>query len=130
MEFRMRDAVPPMQPLRPQPALIDQVYERLVEAIADRTLVPGQRIRQEELGVLLGVSRQPISHALQLLKSQKLVEEHGKRGLIVSSINATRIRELYEVRSAIDGLAARRAAAGIAARSSEPQSVRVAQRTD
>ena len=118
-----------MRPLRPQPALIDQVYERLVEAIADRTLVPGQRIRQEELGVLLGVSRQPISHALQLLKSQKLVEEHGKRGLIVSSINATRIRELYEVRSAIDGLAARLAARRIAARSIDPQSLRVAQRT-
>src|SRR6516165_5989247 len=118
-----------MRPLRPQPALIDQVYERLVEAIADRTLVPGQRIRQEELGVLLGVSRQPISHALQLLKSQKLVEEHGKRGLIVSSINATRIRELYEVRSAIDGLAARLAAQRIAARSIDPQSLRVAQRT-
>jgi hypothetical protein len=33
-----------------QPALIDRAYERLVEAIADDTLAPGQRIRQEELG--------------------------------------------------------------------------------
>lgn len=117
-----------MQPLRPQPGLIDQVYERLVEAIADGTLVPGQRIRQEELGALLGVSRQPISHALQLLKSQKLVEEHGKRGLVVSEINATRIRELYQVRSAIDGLAARLAAERIAARLIDPPSLRVAER--
>jgi DNA-binding GntR family transcriptional regulator len=37
----------------------------LVEAIADGTLAPGQRIRQEELGRALGVSRQPISHALR-----------------------------------------------------------------
>jgi DNA-binding GntR family transcriptional regulator len=33
------------------------------------------------------VSRQPISHALQLLKQQKLVEENGRRGLIVSGID-------------------------------------------
>ena len=63
-------------------------YEQLVEAIADGTLAPGQRIRQEELGRALGVSRQPISHALQLLKQQKLVEENGRRGLIVSGIDA------------------------------------------
>ena len=77
-----------MQHLDPQPALIDRAYEQLVEAIADGTLAPGQRIRQEELGRALGVSRQPISHALQLLKQQKLVEENGRRGLIVSEIDA------------------------------------------
>ena len=59
-----------MQPLAPQPALIDQAYERLVEAIAEGTLAPGRRIRQEELGRALGVSRQPISHALQLLSNK------------------------------------------------------------
>jgi DNA-binding GntR family transcriptional regulator len=99
-----------LQPLDPQPALIDRAYERLVAAIADGTLAPGQRIRQEELGRALGVSRQPISHALQLLKQQKLVEEHGRRGLIVSEIDAARVRELYQVRSALDALAARLAA--------------------
>jgi DNA-binding GntR family transcriptional regulator len=117
-----------MQPLSPQPVLIDQAYERLVEAIADRTLVPGQRIRQEELGRLLGVSRQPISHALQLLKKQKLVEEHGRRGLIVSGIDAIRVRELYQVRSALYGLAARLAAERIAGRVIDLQSRRAAQR--
>jgi hypothetical protein len=43
-----------MQPLAPQPALIDRAYERLVEAIAEGTLDPGPRIRQEELGRALG----------------------------------------------------------------------------
>jgi DNA-binding GntR family transcriptional regulator len=117
-----------MRPLQSQPVLIDRVYERLVEAIADRTLAPGQRIRQEELAALLGVSRQPISHALQLLKNQKLVEEHGARGLVVSEIDAVRIRELYQVRSAIDGLAARLAAERIAARLIDSPSRRAAQR--
>ena len=104
-----------MQPLDPQPALIDRAYEQLVEAIADGTLAPGQRIRQEELGRALGVSRQPISHALQLLKQQKLVEENGRRGLIVAEIDAARVRELYQVRSALDALAARLAAERVAA---------------
>jgi DNA-binding GntR family transcriptional regulator len=103
-----------MQPLGSQPALIDRAYERLVEAIADGTLAPGQRIRQEELGRALGVSRQPISHALQLLKQQKLVEENGRRGLIVSEIDPDRVRDLYQVRSALDAVAARLAAERVA----------------
>src|ERR1700756_4513151 len=105
-----------MQPFDPQPPLIDRTYEQLVEAIADGTLAPGQRIRQEELGRVLGVSRQPISHALRLLKQQKLGEESGRRGLIVAAVDAVRVRELYQVRSALDALTARLAAERIAAR--------------
>jgi len=116
-----------MQPLDPQPALIHQAYERLVEAIADGTLAPGQRIRQEELGRALGVSRQPISHALQLLKQQKLVEENGRRGLIVSEIDAARVREIYQVRSALDALAARLAAERFAGRVMERRQQQAAQ---
>ncbi|MEJ0069075.1 MAG: GntR family transcriptional regulator [Pseudomonadota bacterium] len=99
-----------MKPIGPSPVLIDQVYDRLVEAIADGTLAPGQRVRQEALAELLGVSRQPVSHALQLLKRQRLVEEQGKRGLVIAGIDAARILALYQVRAALDGLAARQAA--------------------
>jgi len=117
-----------MQPLHPQPALIDRTYEQLVEAIADGTLAPGRRIRQEELGRILGVSRQPISHALRLLKQQKLVEESGRRGLIVAAVDAVRVRELYQVRSALDALTARLAAERIAARVIDMGRRRAAQR--
>ena len=105
-----------MQPLDSQPALIQQAYERLVAAIADGTLAPGERIRQEELGRMLGVSRQPVSHALQLLKQQRLVEENGRRGLVVSAVDAVGIHELYQVRTALDALAARLAAERVADR--------------
>ena len=117
-----------MQPLDSQPALIQRAYERLVEAIADGTLAPGQRIRQEELGRMLGVSRQPVSHALQLLKQQRLVEESGRRGLIVSMIDAVAIRELYQIRTALDALAARLAAERIAGRVIQLSQRRAAQR--
>lgn len=99
-----------MIPLDPLPNLIDQVYGRLLEAIIDRSLLPGQRITQNELAERLGVSRQPISHALHLLHRQGLVAESGKRGFEVTQLDPQRIRELYEVRGAIDGLAARLAA--------------------
>jgi DNA-binding GntR family transcriptional regulator len=96
-----------MIPLDPLPNLIDQVYARISEAIIDRTLPPGQRITQNELAEKLGVSRQPVSHALHLLHRQGLVAESGKRGFEVTQLDPQRIRQLYEVRGAIDALAAR-----------------------
>src|ERR1700751_4648627 len=110
----------PMIPLDPLPNLADQVYERVLEAIIDRSLPPGQRIRQNELADRLGVSRQPVSHALHLLHRQGprgprrgLVAESGRRGFEVTGLDPERIRQLYEVRGAIDALAARLAAARI-----------------
>src|SRR5438132_3357658 len=100
-----------MIPLDPLPNLIDQVYARILEAITDRTLPPGHRIRQNELAEKLGVSRQPVSHALHLLHRQGLVAESGRRGFEVVRLDPERIRQLYEVRGAIDALAARLAAA-------------------
>ncbi|MET0705983.1 MAG: GntR family transcriptional regulator [Tardiphaga sp.] len=99
-----------MIPLDPPPNLIDQVYARILEAIIDRTLPPGHRIRQNELAEKLGVSRQPVSHALHLLHRQGLVAESGRRGFEVTQLDPQRIRQLYEVRGAIDALAARLAA--------------------
>ena len=101
--------------LRTQPALIDQVHDRLLEAISTGQLPPGQRLTQEKVAEMLGVSRQPVSHALQLLKHRGLVIEHGKRGLAVAPLCARRIQHLYQVREALDGLAARLAAGRVAA---------------
>jgi len=99
-----------MIPLDPLPNLADQVYERILEAITDRTLLPGQRVRQNELADRLGVSRQPVSHALHILHRQGLLAESGRRGFEVTQLDPERIRQLYEVRSAIDALAAKLAA--------------------
>ena len=98
-------------PLQAAPALIDQVHDRLLAAIVDGTLAPGERLTQESVAEMLGVSRQPVSHALQILKRRGLLIEHGKRGLMVAPVEAQRVRDLYQVREALDGLAA-----GLAAR--------------
>lgn len=104
-----------LESLAATPSLIDQAYLRVLESITDGTLAPGQRIRQAELAETLGVSRQPISHALHLLKRQGLVEDAGRRGLRVVPIDAGRVLQLYQVRAAIDMLAAELAARQVAA---------------
>src|ERR1700755_1690544 len=91
-------------------SLIDRTYTQVLDANADGTLLPGQRIRQAELADTLGVSRQPVSHALHLLKRQGLVEESGRKGLRVVPLDPLRVMQLYQVREAVDGLAARLAA--------------------
>jgi len=99
-----------MIPLEPAPNLTDQVYARILEAITNRSLLPGQRVTQNELAERLGVSRQPVSHALHLLHRQGLLAESGRRGFEVTQLDPQRIRQLYEVRGALDALAARMAA--------------------
>jgi DNA-binding GntR family transcriptional regulator len=102
-----------MIPLDPAPNLSEQVYARILEAVIDRTLLPGQRITQNELAERLGVSRQPVSHALHLLHRQGLLAESGRRGFEVTQLDPERIRQLYEVRGALDALAAKLAAARV-----------------
>jgi DNA-binding GntR family transcriptional regulator len=109
-----------IQPLRVSPSLIDQAYRRVLEAIADGTLAPGQRVRQAELADSFNVSRQPISHALHLLKRQGLVEDHGRKGLRVVPLDALRVLQLYQIREVVDGLAARLGAVRVAAGEADP----------
>ena len=104
-----------LDPVKTEPALIDQVHEQLVEAISVGRLMPGERLTQARIATLLDVSRQPVSHALQLLKHRGLVIEHGKRGLAVAPLDGARIWCLYQVREALDGLAARLAAERVSA---------------
>jgi DNA-binding GntR family transcriptional regulator len=113
-----------LQPLAATESLIDRTYQQLLEAIADGTLAPGQRIRQAELADLLGVSRQPVSHALHLLKRQGLVEETGGKGMRIVALDPVRVTQLYQVREAIDGLAARLAAGTSSAGSVEGESLK------
>jgi len=99
-----------ISPIRLVPNLTDQVYQRLLNAICEGELAPGARITQEELAATLDVSRQPVLQALRLLKKDGFVIDAGRRGLMVLPPGAQTISHIYEVRSALDGLAARQAA--------------------
>jgi DNA-binding GntR family transcriptional regulator len=118
-----------VQPLGIVPNLIDQVYERLVDAIAAGELEPGARLGQEEVAARLGVSRQPVSHALHMLKRQGLAIEQGKRGVAVAPIEPRRIADLYEVRAALEEVAASRAARAVAEGLADPAAFFAARNT-
>ena len=92
------------------PDLVDQVYTSLLNAISEGQMAPGERLTQEELAEQLAVSRQPVLQALRLLKRDGLVVDAPGRGLMVAPLDGTLIAQLYEVRSVLDGLAARQAA--------------------
>lgn len=96
--------------LQVAPDLVDQVYTSLINAISVGEMAPGARLTQEELAEQLAVSRQPVLQALRLLKRDGLVVDAPGRGLMVAPLDAALIAHVYEVRSVLDGLAARQAA--------------------
>jgi len=96
--------------LEAAPDLVDRVYRSLVDAISDGSLAPGQRVTQEEIAQQLAVSRQPVLQALRLLKKDGFVQDAPGRGLQVAPLDPDWTQKLYQVRGALDALAARLAA--------------------
>ena len=102
--------------LETAPDLVEQVYQRLLDAISDGSMAPGTRLTQETVAEQLAVSRQPVLQALRQLKTDGLVQDalapNGQkgRGVVVAPLSLALITQVYEVRSALDALAARLAA--------------------
>src|SRR4051812_28486941 len=96
--------------LEATPDLVDRVYRSLLDAISDGSLAPGERLTQEEIAQQLAVSRQPVLQALRLLKKDGFVQDAPGRGLQVTPLEPQGIRHMYQVRGALDALAARLAA--------------------
>lgn len=96
--------------LQTSPDLVDQVYAALLDAINDGTIQPGERLTQEEIAERFAVSRQPVVQALRLLKRDGFVVDAPGRGVQAIQLDAAWITKVYEVRGALDVLAARLAA--------------------
>lgn len=99
-----------MKAISPSPNLVEQVRDALLNEIASGNLQPGERIIQEQIAQALGVSRQPVQQALLLLRNQGVLRDAAGRGLIVSPLDPDRVLHVYQMRSAIEGLACRLAA--------------------
>ncbi|MBC7452203.1 MAG: GntR family transcriptional regulator [Massilia sp.] len=89
---------------------VDEVYKSLLDAISDGSLAPGARITQEEIAEQLNVSRSPVLQALRLLKKDGLVHDAPGRGILIAPLDPDWIGHLYQIRGALDTLAARLAA--------------------
>ena len=90
--------------------LVEQVYGRLLDAISEGALPPGERLTQEDLAQRLAVSRQPVLQALRLLKKDGFVEDAPGRGVRVTQLDVGWIAQVYQVRGSMDALAVRLAA--------------------
>ncbi|GAA2349357.1 GntR family transcriptional regulator [Saccharopolyspora halophila] len=95
----------------PSAPLRDQVYEALQARISDGRMRPGDRIFEQEIAVEFGVSRVPVREAIRMLQSGGLVEvRERRRGVFVRSLDRRQLEELFDVREALEVLAARLAA--------------------
>ena len=97
--------------LETAPDLVEQVYASLLDAISEGSLAPGERLTQEDIAERLAVSRQPVLQALRLLKKDGFVLDAPGRGVLVAPLDPEWISSVYQVRGALDALAARLAAA-------------------
>ncbi len=99
-----------MKTLVGQPGLVQQVQDAILAEIASGTLPPGSRIIQEQIAQELGVSRQPVQQALVVLRNLGVLHDAPGRGLQVAPLDLDHVRNMYDMRSVIEGLAFRKAA--------------------
>jgi DNA-binding GntR family transcriptional regulator len=86
------------------------VYRRLKDQIVSGDLAPGSRLIELSIAADFGVSRTPVREALKRLAAENLVLADPSRGMIVHAPDAGEIEDVFVVRQALDGLAARLAA--------------------
>lgn len=84
-----------------------QVIKALHHAITTGALRPGQRLIEKELCELMGVSRPPVREALRHLESEGLVVSLPKRGPVVAQLSREDVANIYQVRGALEALAAK-----------------------
>jgi DNA-binding GntR family transcriptional regulator len=99
-----------LQPLRRGLSLRERIHDRLRAAIISGELAPGSPVIEAELATRLGASRTPVREALRRLEAEGLLEPRGLRGSIVRELHADEVDCVFEIREALESLAARRAA--------------------
>lgn len=90
--------------------LVDNIFEYLREAILSGEIEPGTRLAAPSLAEKLGVSRSPVREAVQKLTRQRLAIESPRRGVVVARSELKDTLKLFELREALEGLAANLAA--------------------
>src|SRR5262245_13635660 len=97
-----------MQPRRQ--TLTERVADRLSRLIVNGELAPGGRLVETELARRLHASRAPIREAIKELELLGLVSKRSRQGARVVELSARDVKEIYEVKTMLDGMAARLAA--------------------
>jgi DNA-binding GntR family transcriptional regulator len=91
--------------------IADRVFAQLRQAIVEGSITPGAKISEPEMAARYGISRGPLREAMRRLESSNLVERRPNVGARVITLSAEQLIEIYLVREALEGMAARLAAA-------------------
>jgi len=94
-------------------ALVDWLTDQVRAGILAGEVPVGSWLRQEDLAARFGVSRTPVREALRGLQAAGVVEVLPRRGALVRGPSPRDIRDAYQVRAALEGLAAELAAAWV-----------------
>ena len=103
MEYKFEVNANEYLPLR------EVVFNNLRDAILKGQLKPGERLLENHLADKLGVSRTPVREALRMLEQENLVELIPRRGAQVLDIIAEDIKNILEIRSALEVVSIRHA---------------------
>lgn len=113
------DSTPPL-PANDRPdapahgGTVDYVVEQLRDGMFQGRFAPGQRLIEADLTRELRVSRGPLREAFRRLSAEGLIEIVPHRGALVRRLTQREMTELFQIRSSLEALAARLAAAGVA----------------
>lgn len=92
---------------RDKASYAEEALERLRQAIVTGNLRPNQRLVESEIAKRLGISRTPVREALKQLEMQGYLSRLRSGGLIVTDHSPSQIRNLYEIREALETMALR-----------------------
>jgi DNA-binding GntR family transcriptional regulator len=84
----------------------DEAYRFIESAIRAGRYRAGERLVAEEIAAELGMSRMPVREAFRRLSAEGLVRIRPNRGVVVRGLDADEMREVFEMRAALEGLAA------------------------
>ncbi len=85
-------------------------YAKMLDALREGRLNPGDRLRETALAERFGVSRTPVREAIRQLEADGIVAHVPRQGACIRSLDYAEVMELYEMRAVLEATAARMAA--------------------
>ncbi len=90
--------------------IADRLFDEIRRAIVSGEIPAGSKISEPVLAGRYGISRGPLREAMRRLEASRLVERRANQGARVITLSGTQLLEIYQVREALEGMAARLAA--------------------
>lgn len=102
----------PLAPLAAPRSLAEDAADRIRTQILSGGFSQGEHLVEAKIAEQLAISRGPVREAFKLLRAEGLLKEEPRRGTFVVSLTAGDVREIYGLRAALEGRAARLLARG------------------